>query len=81
LKVIDRDNLRSVDGAARADKLRRHAALLRRAASHPTEGGKRTDRILITMAQRLEREAETGAADAAPRDIHGRVGGSSEGLE
>jgi hypothetical protein len=65
---------------AHAEKLRRHAALLRRAASHPTEGGKKTDRILIMMAQRLEREAETGAAHAASRDIHERVGGPSEGL-
>jgi hypothetical protein len=28
----------------------------RRAASHPTEGGKKTDRLLIAMAAPLERE-------------------------
>jgi hypothetical protein len=42
---------------AHADKLRRRAELSRRAASHPTEGSRKTDRILIAMAERLEREA------------------------
>ena len=42
---------------ARADNLRRRAELSRRAASHPTEGGKKTDRILLLLAERLEREA------------------------
>jgi hypothetical protein len=40
-----------------ADKLRAKADLFRRAAAHPTEGGKKTDRILLAMAERLEREA------------------------
>jgi hypothetical protein len=31
--------------------------LFRRAAAHPTEGGKKTDRILLAEAERLEREA------------------------
>src|SRR5215831_15416689 len=48
---------------AHAEKLRRRAELLRRAAGHPTEGGKKTDRLLITMAEQLEREirVEDGA--------------------
>jgi hypothetical protein len=45
-----------------ADKLRAKADLFRRAAAHPTEGGKKTDRILLVMAERLEREA----AEAEP---------------
>jgi hypothetical protein len=42
---------------AHPDKLRARAELARRAAHRPTEGGKKTDRILIAMAERLEREA------------------------
>jgi hypothetical protein len=41
-----------------AEKLRRRAAILRQAASHPTEGGKKTDRILLVMAEQLERKAD-----------------------
>ena len=48
-----------------ADKLHRKAGLLRRAASHPTEGGGRTDRILIGLAERLEREAYAAVEPAA----------------
>jgi hypothetical protein len=40
-----------------ASSARRRAELLRGAASHPTDGGKKTDRILLAMAERLEREA------------------------
>ena len=47
-----------------AEKLRRRAELLRAAASHPTEGGRKTDRIMIAMAERLEHEA----AQAEARD-------------
>jgi hypothetical protein len=50
---------------AHAEKLRRRAELLWGAASRPTEGGKETDRLLITMAQRLEREIEEKAAASA----------------
>jgi hypothetical protein len=50
---------------AHAEKLRRRAELLRRAAGHPTEGGKKTDRLLITIAERLEREIEERAAPFA----------------
>jgi hypothetical protein len=49
---------------ARADKLRRQAELLRRAASHPTEGSKETDRILLAMAERLEHKAAEDEAKA-----------------
>ena len=38
--------------------LRRKAALCRRAASIQTEGGGRTDRRLIALAEELEREAD-----------------------
>ena len=60
-------NPRSVDreaGAAlkpyamtHADNLRRRAELARRAASLPTEGSGKTNRILLTLAERLERRA------------------------
>ena len=38
-------------------QLRQKAALCRRAASVPTEGSHRTDRLLIKLAEELEREA------------------------
>jgi hypothetical protein len=62
-----------------AKKLRRRAELLQRAAGHPTEGGTNTDRILLAMAERLEREIDIapaltiteGAGDDGPtsRDV------------
>jgi hypothetical protein len=68
LKVIDRDDLQSVDGAARAEKLRRRSELLRRAAGHPTEGGTNTDRILLAMVERLEREIDVAPAPTITED-------------
>jgi hypothetical protein len=53
-----------------ADKLRRGAELSRRAASHPTEGSRKTDRLLIALAERLEREA--AAADEEQPAIESR---------
>jgi len=41
-----------------ARDLRRKAALCRRAAGIQTEGGSRTDRRLIELADALEREAD-----------------------
>ena len=38
-------------------ELRQKASLYRRMASVPTEGGRREDRVLLVMADRLEREA------------------------
>jgi hypothetical protein len=41
-----------------AKELRRKAALCRRAASVPTTGSTNADRILLELAEQLEREAE-----------------------
>jgi hypothetical protein len=41
------------------------AEFYRRAAGHPTEGGRKTDRLLIAMAERLEREAAEDEEQAA----------------
>jgi hypothetical protein len=41
-----------------ARELRRKAALCRRAAGIRTEGGSRTDRRLLELAEELEREAD-----------------------
>jgi hypothetical protein len=38
-------------------ELRRKAALCRRAASIPTSGSGNADRILVTLAEQLERDA------------------------
>jgi hypothetical protein len=51
-----------------ADKLRRRAELLRRAASHPTQGGRNTDRLLLVVAERLEREAAAANEEEVARD-------------
>ena len=51
-----------------ADTLRRKAELLRRAATHPTEGGKKTDRILLMMAERLELQAAVETEERATLD-------------
>jgi hypothetical protein len=55
-----------------ADNLRRRADRARRAASHPTEGSNKTDRLLLEMAERLERDAaadeERGAIESAAID-------------
>ena len=40
-----------------ARELRKKAALARRAASVPTSGSARVDRVLVLLAERLEREA------------------------
>jgi hypothetical protein len=42
---------------SKADQLRRKAALWRRAASIPTEGSNQTNRLLLDLAEQLEREA------------------------
>jgi hypothetical protein len=41
-------------------ELRRRAALYRRVAGIPTSGSANTDRILIVLAERLERDAALG---------------------
>ena len=50
---------RDVDSIApmRARELRRKAALARRAASVPTSGSGRVDRLLVLLAAQLERDA------------------------
>src|SRR5262245_60129417 len=48
-----------------ADKLRRRAELFRRAARHPTESGRKTDSLLIAMAEWLERAIDGAPAPAA----------------
>ena len=48
---------RSDPPATGAAALRAKAALCRRAAEVPTDGGRGTDRILINLAEQLEREA------------------------
>ena len=42
----------------RTQELRRKAALNRRVASIPTHGDRAVDRILVSLAERLESEAE-----------------------
>jgi hypothetical protein len=44
-------------GVARARELRRKAALARRAASVPTSGSADIDRVLVLLAEQLERDA------------------------
>ena len=44
-------------GQSVASDLRRRAALARRAASIPTSGSARVDRVLVVLADLLEREA------------------------
>jgi hypothetical protein len=55
------------DPIATAAALLARAALCRRAASVPTTGGHKSDRILLDLAEQLEREA----AALAPRDPAG----------
>jgi hypothetical protein len=43
--------------SVQAAQLRQKAALCRRAASIPTEGSNQTNRLLLDLAERLEREA------------------------
>jgi hypothetical protein len=43
----------------RAKELRRQAALARQAASVPTSGSGRVDRLLVVLADQLERDAST----------------------
>jgi hypothetical protein len=47
------------------EKLRRQAAEIRRAAAVSTSGGRRTDRMLLAVAARLEAEADTIEREAA----------------
>jgi hypothetical protein len=42
---------------ARAQELRRRAALARQAASVPTSGSGRVDRVLVVLAEQLDRDA------------------------
>jgi hypothetical protein len=44
-------------GVGRVKQLRRQAALARRAASVPTSGSGRVDRLLVVLADQLERDA------------------------
>ena len=55
----------------RAAALRARAALCRRAAGIPTTGGHESDRLLLDLAEQLEREA----AELAPR-VRPDTGGS-----
>jgi len=50
----------------RAAALRARAALCRRAAGTPTVGGHESDRILIDLAESLEREANGLAPRSRP---------------
>ena len=54
---------------AKAAQLRRKAALCRRAASIPTEGSSQTNRLLLDLAERLEREA--AALEKKDTDLKG----------
>jgi hypothetical protein len=47
-------------------ELRRQAALQRRVASIPTHGDRVVDRILISLAEQLEREAEKAEKEQRP---------------
>jgi hypothetical protein len=53
---------------SKAAQLKQKAALYRRAASIPTEGSHRTDRLLIELAEKLEREAEALEASGEDTD-------------
>jgi hypothetical protein len=72
-----------------AEKLRRRAELLRRAAGHPTEGGTNIDCILLAMAERLEREIDVApaptiiddAGDDGPKGQDGEVNPMTETRE
>jgi hypothetical protein len=48
-----------------AQKLRQKAALCRRAAAIPTEGGTTADRVLMKLAHRLEQEADAAEREAS----------------
>ena len=50
----------------RANDLRRLANLCKRMAEVPTSGGHRADRRLLTLADRLDREAAELGRDATP---------------
>ena len=55
-----------------AEELRRKAALCRRAAQIATEGGTRADRILLQLAERLDRQAtelEEAVGPGAPAPL------------
>ena len=54
-----------------AGDLRRKAALCRRAASIKTEGAAETDRYLVELAERLERQAEALEPSAPPKKPKG----------
>jgi hypothetical protein len=61
-----------------AQELRRRAALCRRAANVPTSGSSNADRILLELAEQLEREADhrelqPHGADAGTRCKNGRT--------
>ena len=52
----------------RASDLRRLADLCKRMAEVPTSGGHRADRRLLTLAERLDREAAKLGKATLPRD-------------
>ena len=53
---------------SKAAQLRQKAALYRRAANIPPEGSHRTDRLLVELADKLEREAEALEASGEDSD-------------
>jgi hypothetical protein len=55
----------------RVRELRQKAELYRRVAGHPTDGGKGADRILVKLAEQLEREADDRLAwlNASPKEL------------
>jgi hypothetical protein len=58
---------------SKAADLRQKAALYRHVAGIPTEGGRREDRVLFVIADKLEREAaglEESDLRAARADFH-----------
>ena len=54
---------------SKAAQLRQKAALCRRAANIPTEGSSQTNRLLLDLAERLEREA--AALEKKDTDLKG----------
>jgi hypothetical protein len=56
---------------SKAAQLRQKAALCRRAASIPTEGSNHTNRLLLDIAERLEREAAALEHSKKDTDLKG----------
>jgi hypothetical protein len=58
---------------SRATELWKQAGLCRRAASVPTKGGHRVDRILLAVAEGLERKAEALEGRAVAHAVASRA--------